>query len=235
MGLLIALCDISRENLKTLRRQILDFDDTIEVRYFDNGDSIIASKDSYDAIFFNYDPKDKGSLDMAVKFRIHRKSTPFILYSPDPRSADHSSGLHIAKALRFPIQQQVLNEILRMIRSRSRDNEEYVLSTQEGTRRVKAGRIVYVDGRAPLPVIHLTDGETIEPVATMDSLTSLFADDMFARIHKHYIVSLRYINELYPNHLTMQYLDVDIPIGRKYRDDIKERFYKEIRSRAVIL
>ena len=236
MSFKIALCDISKENQKSLKRRILDFDENAEVVYFNDGETLICAKEQFDAVFFNFDSDDEASLDMAVKLRIHKKSTPFVIYSTNPKRIGDASKLRISKVLYFPIKDEILFELLRIIKSRAKDNFEYVFPIKDGQRRIRAGNIVYVDGKDPYrPVIHLTNGENIAASEIMDQLVLKLKSDSFIRVHKSYIVSLRYINELCDEHITMQYTNTDIPVERKYRNKTKEKFYEEIRSRAVLL
>ena len=53
---------------------------------------------------------------------------------------------------------------------------------------------------------------------TMKYLTELLPNNQFARVHRSYIISLRYMNAIGKNQIHVN--EIEIPIGESYRQNL---------------
>ena len=99
---------------------------------------------------------------------------------------------------------------------------ELVLRFVEGTARVRTEDISYIESYRHRIVFHTTEGEysIYKPLAEIEEMLDA---DGFMRVHKSYIVGMRYVKTLTGHELTLKDGTV-LPIPKGRYKEVRERF-----------
>jgi two-component system LytT family response regulator len=84
------------------------------------------------------------------------------------------------------------------------------------TYRVKTDSILYIEGMGNYVTFHLPDKKLVIYMSIQEAL-SFLPEDLFCRIHKSYIVSLKHIDVIEKHRLLIK--NNPIPIGQTYREN----------------
>ena len=77
--------------------------------------------------------------------------------------------------------------------------------------------LLYIEGQREYVTFH-TQSKRITALFSLKNLEDTLPADKFARVHKSFIVSLHYIEDI--NKTTVTVAGNKIPIGESYRDDL---------------
>lgn len=92
-----------------------------------------------------------------------------------------------------------------------------------GFKKITVNHIVYLEASRSYTYIHLNDGKSILVSVPMSETYKYLPKDDFIRIHRTYVVNLRYVEALIGNTLTMEN-GSQIPIGREFRSEVYKSF-----------
>lgn len=106
------------------------------------------------------------------------------------------------------------------------DGKEFIsVKADYKTTLVKIVDIVYIESEGEYVRLHLKDGSTIMTLFRLKNMESSLPSDMFMRVHRSYIVNLRYISSYAKGRIYLPDGE-DIPIGEIYRANF-QRYAEE--------
>ena len=88
-------------------------------------------------------------------------------------------------------------------------------------KKVFVNDIVYIESWKDYIKIFLTDGKSLLAKQSISSMENLLSDHKFVRVHRSFMVSLDKISGY--NGLSVQLSELEIPIGRLYKQAVMER------------
>ena len=120
---------------------------------------------------------------------------------------------------------ELKRESLRLLKKPVRRHED-VIYLKSGTKtfRVKTDSILYIEGMGNYVTFYLLDKKIISYMSIQE-VFNLLPEDIFYRIHKSYIVSIKHIDVIENHRVLIR--NNSIPIGQTYR----ENFTKAIREK----
>jgi DNA-binding LytR/AlgR family response regulator len=138
---------------------------------------------------------------------------------------------YLLKPISFERFLKAVNKIKKSIPEKTKEmdalktEEDFIfLKTDQTHHRVKYQDIKYVQGYGNYVKV-FTEEKRILISETMSRLETILPQNLFVRIHKSYIVSLRKIEKIRENKIRIN--DITIPIGRAYKlkvNDILKKF-----------
>ena len=87
--------------------------------------------------------------------------------------------------------------------------------------KVKYTELKYIEGLGEYVTFHTSDKKIVS-LASLKQLENILPSQQFIRVHKSFIINLSYVFSLYGNRLELG--DKMIPVGRSYRDKVREVF-----------
>ena len=104
-------------------------------------------------------------------------------------------------------------------------NMDFVLvSSDMGCKRITVSDIAYIEAMKDNCVIHMIDGKCYTQSCPMGDIEPELNPNMFKRIHRSFIVNIRYIDMYYYGHVVLEN-GMEVHIGDKYRDALKSSFH----------
>ena len=86
--------------------------------------------------------------------------------------------------------------------------------------------IYYIEALADYVKIHIVGNKRIITLQTMKNMAAKLPQDKFCRVHRSYIVNLKYIKSLSTNKIELN--DQQIPIGKNYKEDFMSKINKNL-------
>jgi len=141
--------------------------------------------------------------------------------------AEHALAGYEVRATDFLLKPVTYQRFLKAIevareRASQRSMEEELWLSVGATRvRVRPSSIIYVEGMENYACVHATEGKLVA-LTTLASLLTKLDERRFLRVHRSFIVNIDHVRTFRSDRLAM--VDRDIPIGRKYRDPVRQAF-----------
>jgi len=103
-------------------------------------------------------------------------------------------------------------------------NPDYIsIKTNHKFYKINLEDLLYMESQREYVVFHSKD-EKLMAISSLKKLEEQLPANMFIRVHKSYIVSIKAIKSMYASELQVE--DVKIPIGNSYRNKVIEIFEK---------
>ena len=109
-------------------------------------------------------------------------------------------------------------------------NKDDFITVKDGTKihKIQYPDLLYIEGQREYVTFHTTQ-KNITALYVLKNLEDILPKDRFIRVHKSYIVAIRYIEMIEGNMLKIK--GETIPIGGNYRNDLLDRLNSTVRSK----
>lgn len=204
----IAICD-DEEYFRMREKQLIlrymtERDCKCTIDMFESGIKLLQVKESlsqYDIIFLDVNMEEMDGIETARKIRKIAGDvyivfvTAFITYAPEGYKVN---------AMRYLLKddeslENAINECLETILQKMLfEIDKMVFEFQEGKKRICLEDIVYIESNLHKLVFYMSGEDTVKYTiyAKLDDMDELLKDKGFCRIHKSYLVNLKYIESM---------------------------------------
>lgn len=233
----IVICDDNREDLTNLEKLLLEYNTYCHGIRFEIEKFLDAS------LLLNKIQKDKpadiyildiimsniSGIDLGSQIRKMNSKSIIIYVTTSDGFAMDAYDIHAIRYLLKPIQKNDFFEAMDYALSYMDIKSEavFLVKTKEGLVSIPYSKIEYIENSARKLEIHLADGEKITSIFIRKSfdeeIKELINDRSFMRVHKSFLVNLRYVKKLTRSDITMD-SGINIPISRKSTPDVKKEY-----------
>ena len=204
----IAVCDYDSHmaaEVEEIAGRCGDITD-VETEVFDSGAALLRDVDkdgSYQIYLLDVMMPGMDGFDIASKIREKDDSAVIIFITSNKEMMQKAFDVRAFNYLIKGSEPEKIEEVIRRAISYVSDRMSY-FSYQKSNDRfmVRSGEIMYLESRLRKIRIITKDGED-EFYDTMDKVIKRLNPEMFARIHKSYIVNLEYVRKLSGNELSL--------------------------------
>lgn len=198
----------------------------LDVTEFGCGDTFLQEyRTGFDVLFFDVDMPGTDGLDTARRLRRIDTQVSLIFVTNMAQYAicgyEVEALDYILKPVSYYDFALKLQKALR--RAGRHASRKLTLETMDGVRRLDTAEIYYVEVLAHYLIYHLSSGE-VRVRGRMDQAAAELEPFGFARIHKSYLINLRYLELLKPNMVTLA--DQSLPVGRAYKESLMQAYLK---------
>ena len=116
-----------------------------------------------------------------------------------------------------------LNKLNECTEVRQHSRKMLFFPTVKGNIRVHPKKIVYADTCKSCTTVHLSDNRELTGICSLTDMQKYLSDKGFLRIHKSYLVNMKYITGFYGNVILLEG-NIEFTIGREYRKEVKTHF-----------
>lgn len=204
----IAICD-DEEYFRIREKQLIlkymsEKDCKCTIDTFESGKTLLNLKESlsqYDIIFLDINMEEIDGIETAKEIRKITEDvclvfvTAFITYAPEGYKVN---------AMRYLLKddeslENAINECLETILQKIffEGNKMY-FEFQEGKRKIRLENIVYIESNLHRLVFHMSGKDAVKYTiyTKLDEMDELLRDNGFCRIHKSYLVNLKYVDSV---------------------------------------
>lgn len=235
----IVICDDNIEDLMKIEKLTTKYfalhpNTAFELEKFSNAQKLYKKIKNWDlADIYILDiimsDTDKTGVDLGNQLRkIGNESAIIYITSSDDYALD-AYNVHAIRYLLKPVSEQKIFEALDYAISYSeiKKSAVYMIKTKDGLVSVPYSKIEYIENCSRKLNVHLVDGETITSIFIRKSfdeeIKDLIQNRNFIRVHKSFLVNLKYIKKLTRNDVTMD-SGMNIPVSRKSSLDVKKEY-----------
>ncbi len=177
-----------------------------------------------------------GVLGTEIAKEIQGKSggnTDIIFLTSSTEFAVEAFSLHASDYLIKPFSKERFTETLDKIMENKQNRMPVPITLGREIHIVDLYRVEYAESRNHSVEIHLKDGTCIKTHTSLTEMKDLF-DSIggFTAVGASYIVNLRCVQSILPSELVMS-SGQNIPIPRRLRNDVKDRYFDFYREEAL--
>lgn len=199
----------------------------LSVTEFDSGDAFLNEYHAeFDVLFFDVDMPGTDGLDTARRLRRIDSEVSIIFVT---NMAQYAICGYEVEALDYMLKplsyydfalkfQKALRRVTRSL------SHTVSVEAVDGIRRLDTADICYIEVLGHYLVYHMNDKKEIRARGRMDQVTEALTNYGFVRIHKSYLVNLRYLELLKPTMVTLK--TESLPVGRAYKENLMRAYLK---------
>lgn len=233
----IAICDDIKEFALVLEEKIKFFFDRkgipVLIDYYESGFTMLRALENhrYEIVFLDMEMPDLNGIETGEAIRKFNKEVKIIYVTAHPGYALDSYKVHAFDYLLKPVEQNKMNQSLEeLLHNLEKDKEEVKTVSFLEHRIMKTigmKQILFLEKEKSHVRIHCEN----ESYLTTENLSEVLAkldNELFIQTHQGYAVSLDRIHSIQRDQAILQDGRA-IPIGRKYREQVKNRFFENLR------
>ena len=198
----------------------------VDVKVFDNGYNLLNAHKfkSFHLIFLDLLMDPISGLKTA---ELIRQIDPLVNIIFVTVTDEYAVDGYKVNALRYLLKPVDKKELLKTVKpilvgSKNFNSKIFTFSNNDGAHRVKLSEILYFE--SSLKKINLvTKNETFNFYGKISEIESELQDEYSIRVHKSFIVNLRYVTQVNATSLTLED-NTEIPVSKYRYKDILEKF-----------
>lgn len=241
----IAVCDDNNAELKVLNKSITNafskFTDEFNVMVFSDGIVLLNEhkKEPFDIVFLDIDMPVISGFDIAKSLRDDFSNCYIIFVTSHSELVYESMNFQpfnfIRKNCSTPIDESV-SDIVSKLMQHMKQNEKIILEDYNYRKHsVLIRNIIYIESDGHYVVFYaLSDGFPIRIRGSITEYEEKYSKYDFARIHKKYLINLRYLSQLNYNNneIVLGIINKSLPLSKRIKKEVKEKYIIYLRSKS---
>ena len=202
----------------------------LETVTFESGEQFLKDyKMIYDIIIFDIDMPGINGIDTARKLRETDSNVTIIFVTNIAQYAINGYEVDAVDYILKPVSYYDFSMKFHRTVAKAAQKKEHIIKveTAEGTRKLRLPALVYVEVLSHYLYFHTTKRD-YRSRGNISDVEKELEKYNFVRIHRSYIVNLRYVNKVLSKEVTVG--DKVLPVSRNYKEKLKEKYLKYIRG-----
>lgn len=223
----IAICDDNKEFRDILRKDIMEYKQekkiNISVTEFENGETLLESKEKYDMIFLDYVMKDGADgFEIAKEIRKRNINSGIVFVTAYPEFVYDSFAVQPFRFIVKPVEKEKLTEALDSFISGMK--QIMPITIIENGRRIslRSDEIIYIEAEGKCSNI-ITAEHKYHSSYTLSKLSGMLPGNCFFRIHKSFVVNLFFVTMIEGREITMSD-GTKVPVSRIKSKEFKKKY-----------
>lgn len=241
----IAFCDDEHSVLGELCKHMDKYQterrELFEYRTFNSPIDLLTEIEKgvrYDILFLDVLMPGENGIEVAREIRQYDRNIKIIFLTSSSEFAVESYTVGAYYYQLKPVHKENFFKLMdSVLASCEKENtESLIIRCKNGIMRIELKHLEYCEVRHRTLFIHMTNGQVLESVGSMDELSKqLLLYRNFIRPHRSYLINLEHVRSLSYKAVTMN-CQVEIPIPRGKYNDIKNEYLEyAFQSRKVML
>ena len=193
--------------------------------------------DPFDVVFLDIDMPRMTGVDIAENLR-RNFSQSFIVFITSHselvyESLDYQPFHFIRKSCNIPLSESIPAIVEKLI-THMQISEKVILENEEERCVVRPDEIIYIKGAGHYLEYHILGTENFIRIrGTLKECEASYAKCHFVKIHKSYILNLKYLRtiNLNDNDISLKIGIGRLPMGRNYKNSVEKSFRVYLRSK----
>lgn len=232
----IAICDDEKRTCAILAEKVGKICPDAEIMTYASGEDLLNADDLPDILLLDIRMPGMSGMEVAKTLRDRDWRKILIFITGEEDQVFNSFDLHAFHFLVKPVADEKLREVLENAGKELEhsvalsEKHEKCIEIQSGTShiRVNISKLMYAEVYDRKTILHIKN-ENIEYYGQLSALESLVGRD-FYRVHRSYLVNLKYVERYDRTSVTLQGGD-NIPIARREYDGFLKAYMKYSRRR----
>lgn len=231
----IAICDDQPDCLRSTFSAIKDCMRSMDIviDLFKDGSSFLKAftKKPYDLVFLDIEMPEIDGITLAKKLRHLHRDVPIVFLTSHIEYALEGYEVNALRYLTKPVNPQKLNEVLNFVSERMLEQRILWVKNDMGEQKILIKDILYMESQNQNVIICTKTGDFSIRYNLGDYEKELEQDGFF-RIHRGYLVSLRYIKSVGKHEVSLSNNTI-LPTSRTKEKELKDALFQYIRKEAI--
>ena len=230
----IAVCDddgIIREQIKDYLKSYSE----AAVFDYSSGKKMISSGERFDLIFLDIEMDDCNGMDIAAELRRKNIDSHIVFLTSHDEFMAEAFKVKAFRFLTKPVKREDFDEALKEAEKEINSRQMVYFTSKGANVSLWNDEIVYIESSGDGTILYDCSGKSYcitEPIKYWESILDR---KIFYRIHKSYIVSLKYIKNIEKTKVTLLYTDSELTVSRRNITRFREAYINYIRINAKVI
>lgn len=226
----IAICDDNINYINTVENYLDKLKiSKLEYDIFMSGEELIYTYENdganFDAVFLDMEMGKLNGIETANLIRQIDKHVIIIFVTSHKKYMQRSFQCMPFRFLIKPINFNDFEKILREVCIKLEDEPETFIFLENKKRtRIFCSDIIFFESNAHSILIYTRDGKVHKTRKSMTELQETIQKSTFVRVHRAFVINLRYIHQISELEVIMHHYDQPIPVSRTYNKDLEDMF-----------
>jgi len=227
----IAICDDEQIICNDILTRLHKINPTFLVDIFNSGEKLLLTDLKYDIIFLDIEMSGMNGMDVAEKIMQRNKKIYIIFLTSHSEFMQNAFKVRAFRFLTKPIcEADFIESVSQAEKELLKFKKLFVTSNYE-TNIINKEQIVYIEAFGDGSFVYTTN-KVYESNKSLKYWENELDNEHFFRVHKSFLIALRYIENTHENLLTLQYYNEAIPISRRNMKEFKKCFLDYIKNYA---
>lgn len=241
----VAVCDDNNAALKVLSKSIKNafakFTDEFNMMNFSDGTLLLDEhkKEPFDVVFLDIDMPVISGFDIAKSLRDDFSNCYIVFVTSHSELVYESMNFQpfnfIRKNCSVPIDESV-SDIVSKLMQHMKQNEKIILEDYNYRKHpVLIRNIIYIESDGHYVIFYaLSDGFPIRIRGSITEHEEIYSKYDFVRVHKKYLVNLRYLSQLNynSNEIILGIIGKNLPMSKRMKKEVKEKYIVYLRTKS---
>ena len=231
----IAICDDDLQLCNSIKYNIYEYANNHNwepvVDIYSSGEEIVHSSIKYDIIFMDYQMDGIDGLETVKILRNGANALSCIIFLTNyPQIA---ISAYEVDTYRFIVKETLFDSLFKALDDYRKSNNQDIkleIKAEHNTFTIDTSDILFVEVMDKLLLIHLSNGEVLKTRITLHKFYQKLPKMYFAKIHKSYIINLKYIASHTDNCIRICNYNQELPISRNYLKDFRGKYQIYLRD-----
>ena len=231
----IAVCDDEKNCLDDMEQLLKSYPGISRTEYYQKLEDLSAALKSgitYDLILMDieWNQSTENGIQFAAQYNLLSPQTQFIFvtaYNDKFSQKIFWETINLCGYLVKPVQKENLEKLLDKVRDKIFSSEALMVQHGGTTEKIPSSQIRYLESKAHQIVIHTLSGE-VTIYEKLDVYEKRLHKD-FVRIHKSFLVNMRYIRRIEMKEVTMQDGTV-LPVSKARYSASRDKYFRFMRA-----
>ena len=240
----IGICDdnpiFAKHLEKAVKNAFSKYEGSYDIQAFSDGIVLLSqnSLEPFDVLFLDIDMPKAGGFDIAKQLREAYSHCIIVFVTSHSElvfeSMNYQPFNFIRKNCNIPLEESVSNIVDKLVLHMRQDDSIVVDDQYSRKHSMYIRNILYVqsdDHYLLFKVVNKSSFETIRAHERLKDFVSLLMPYSFVRIHKSYLVNLKYVTNIYrkTNEVEIEG-KIRLPLSKHYRHDVMEKYIEYMRT-----
>ncbi len=221
-----AIVEDEDEAFETLKGFLLKFGEDnnflFSITHYKEGLSFLDESKNFDLIFMDIEMPHMNGMEVAKKLREKDRNVPLIFITNLVQYAIQGYQVdaidYVLKPIQYARFESLMIKTMKIVGSNK--DQEIILKTTGGAKKVSLSSILYVEIKDHLLIYYLDNEEEVEVWGTLANAKASLPDDMFSRCSNSVIINIQKVTSIDKDKAYLTNRKIPISFSRNKKKDV---------------
>lgn len=234
MKLLIAICDDEGIFCEDAKEKILKLHADYEIEMFHSGAELLEAKKNYDIIFLDIEMPGENGMEIAKKIRTKNLRGEIVFLTSHTEFMPEAFKVKAFRFLEKPIEIEELKETLEEAEKELLENKKLIVDSFGEELLIDVRDIIYIQSEKKITKLYALS-RVIETDYSLKYWMEKLEDCDFCKVHKSFLISLRYVDKFEPDEIQLKNTGACIPLSRRNYVMFKDIYFDYVSKHARVM